>query len=216
MVSYTIGNDGQPIAIPRRVGGGRLPDRPVWGGGGGGRRREPGRGGGYSGGGGGGGDYGQYHRREPAWEYQHHRSDVINRLAQPKADYSDARAEQRPRWERGGGGARQRSVRRPPSVGRAVQRAAPRSTGRARASGKFPPLGRVHGMSRLDALREQQAVAQEQLRELREQQRERSRQLAADQETEIEELHSMQGWQQTLQEKLCASFSFAYRCRLPS
>lgn len=40
------------------------------------------------------------------------------------------------------------------------------------------------------------------LRELREQQREQQRQLAMQQEAELEELHSMQSWQQELQEKL--------------
>ena len=242
-----IGNDGRPMHVPGGRAGrdARRDDgRPAWGGGGGGAgRRDRERSGG-----GGGGDYYGYARREPEWEYSHRRSAAINRLAVPKRDYSDERVEQRPAWAaRGGDTVR----RRPPGFrplrpgGYHAPEPEPRFRGGTKqrvsnVSQKFPPLQRVHGMSRLDALRQQQEVQQEQLRyaseppffspscpgvphrlfsgipcafaaliscfcalrELREQQREQQRQLAMQQEAELEELHSMQAWQQQLQEKL--------------
>jgi hypothetical protein len=245
-----IGNDGRPMHVPgARVGrGAAAPEdgRPVWGGGGGARRNKRGGGGGEGGSGSGGGDYHGYARREPTWEFNHHRSAAINRLAEPKRDYSDERAEQRPAWgARGGGGTTVRQRRggyqqqQPmPRMPRSGGYHAPEPEreprfggggGGRKSSKKFPPLQRVHGMSRLDALRQQQEVQQDQLRcvpttrcptgvlraptaadpcaicvsrDLREQQREQQRQLATQQEAELEELHSMQAWQQQLQEKL--------------
>ena len=170
-----IGNDGRPMHVPggrdARPSGRearRGDGRPAWGGGGGGRRDRAG------GRGGGGGDYHGYARREPAWQYSHSRSAAINRLAQPKQDYSDERAEQRPTWEARGGGSK--TVRRQPAGlrgprpggGYHAPEPEPRFRGGGRVSSniskKFPPLQRVHGMSRLDALRQQQEVQQEQLR----------------------------------------------------
>lgn len=166
-----IGNDGRPMHVPGGRAGRearRNDGRPAWGGGGGRRDRE-------RGGGGGGGDYYGYARREPEWEYSHRRSAAINRLAVPKRDYSDDRVEQRPEWAARGGGGSNTVRRRPPGFraprpgGYHAPEPEPRFRGGTKqrasnASQKFPPLQRVHGMSRLDALRQQQEVQQEQLR----------------------------------------------------
>ena len=155
---------------------------------------------------------------------------AADRLAKPKAKvdpdlyYEDQRAHHPKAWGAGGAGRKERGWqpgrwrqahdepshrgRSPPSYAAPLRReraqhvssrAAPARRQRNR---KFPPLERVHGMSQLDALREQQRAQQEQLYELRERHHQQQREIAEAQQAEIEELHEMQAWQQTLTEDL--------------